>query len=173
MSPRRLHQISYFEVPGVNFEVLPRAKNSKLCQDITYIHKTIPNDARSTKKPDINDFGCTQGHSAGRIKLAIVGPQGYFTSFLSTFETCFMKNRATLLTFVSSYWIYDTYRTFFQKTFFTDLRALRVAGQNNARIFQIFDISKAIISRGQQHYSLFFAFLDRFHVQELVLVKKT
>ena len=121
----------------------------------------------------MNDFGHTQGHSAGRIKLAIVSPQGYFYVILSTFETCFIKNRATLLTFVSSYWIYDTYRTFFQKTFFTDLRALRVAGQNNKRIFQIFDISKAIISRGQQHYSLFFVFLDRFHAQELVLVKKT
>ena len=68
-----------------------------------YPYRIIPKDARSTKKPDINDFARTQGHPEGRTKLAIVGPQGYFYVILSTFETCFIKNRATLLTFVSSY----------------------------------------------------------------------
>ena len=62
--------------PKANFEVLPRAKNSKLCQEITYTHRTIPKDARSTKKPDINDFACTQRHPEGRTKLAILGTRG-------------------------------------------------------------------------------------------------
>ena len=74
-SPRTSEQISHFD-PGANFEGLPRAKKSKLCQENKYTHRTIPKDARNTKKPDINEFGCTQGHPEGRTKLAILGPRG-------------------------------------------------------------------------------------------------
>ena len=38
--------------PGAIFEVLPRAKKSKLGKIKNYTSRTIPNDARNTKKSD-------------------------------------------------------------------------------------------------------------------------
>ena len=42
---------------GALFEVLPRAKKSKLGKSKNYTSRTIPNDARNTKKSDWIDFG--------------------------------------------------------------------------------------------------------------------
>ena len=71
-------QNELFLVPGAIFEVLPRAKNWKLCQEKTYTHRPIPKYARNTGKPCKNYFGCTQAHLKCRTKLAIFGPPGLY-----------------------------------------------------------------------------------------------
>ena len=81
-----------------------------------------------------------------------------FFGILTTFQTFSINNRARQLTFVCRYWIYSTYRTLLEEKMFPGLRAPGVACESILHIFQIFDISKPIISRRQQHNTNFLSF---------------
>ena len=57
--------------PGAIFEVLPRAKISKLGQSKHYTSRTTQNDARNIKKSDLIDFGERLGRNEDCTKMAI------------------------------------------------------------------------------------------------------
>ena len=64
--------------PRAIFELLPRAKNSKLGKTKNCTSRTTPNDARNTKKFNWIDFGNRLGQNEDYIKMAILAPGAIF-----------------------------------------------------------------------------------------------
>ena len=64
--------------PGAIFEVLPRAKKSKLGQSKHYTSRTTQNDARNIEKSDRIDFGERLGRNENYTKMSILAPGAIF-----------------------------------------------------------------------------------------------
>ena len=64
--------------PGAIFEVLSRAKKSKLGQSKHYTSRTTQNDAGNIKKSDWIDFGERLGQNEDYTKMAITSPRAIF-----------------------------------------------------------------------------------------------